>query len=68
MIFSVTFAISAILMHAYYSNSNANFSNYNSDKKNRKNCENQTFALVVIYRLFGLLKYKTHIKLVKFTK
>lgn len=62
MIFSVTFAISAILMQAYYSNSNENFSNYNSDKKNRKNCENQTFALVVIYRLFGLLKYKTHIK------
>lgn len=45
MIFSVTFAISAILMHAYYSNSNANFS---SDKKNRENCENQTFASVVI--------------------
>lgn len=44
---SVSFAISAILMHAYYSNSNANFSNYNSDKKNRENCENQTFALVV---------------------
>lgn len=45
MRFSVIFAI---LMHAYYSNSNANFSNYNSDKKNRENCENQTFALVVI--------------------
>lgn len=45
---SVSFAISAILMHAYYSNSNANFSNYNSDKKNRENCKNQTFALVVI--------------------
>lgn len=45
MRFSVIFAISAILMHAYYSNSNANFSNYNSDKKNRENCEKSDICI-----------------------